>query len=156
MPARRCACPLRAETEVSHLKNGPLVVGFLACFIVGVIVGRLIATPTLHDSIVEMREAQSELVEKYGPMQEATRVAELGATIDTFYLVEAHDADAFVDDAKVNAYSEALIIRMEEVRQTLNLTGKYSNEYQVNQLFDRANAMLSEMGVDKQFAPYGD
>ena len=58
------------------------------------------------------------------------------------------------EEARISSYSEELIVRKGDVRQTLNNTGQYGNEYAVNHAFERANKMLQEMGETTQLEPY--
>jgi len=106
-----------------------------------------------HEAAADFKENQSAFMETLAPLDEARKVAALRATIDTLTIVRSLDAEQAGSEKRAGLYSEELTIRMEDVRQTLNNTGQYGNQYAVERAFERANAMLREMGVDTRPEP---
>ena len=108
----------------------------------------------IQEATARILESQSAFMETYAPLNEAEKVAALRATIDTLWVARSLDAEGASDETRVSSYSEELVVRMQDVRQTLNNTGQYGNEYAVNHAFERANKMLQEMGEDTQLEPH--
>jgi len=136
------------------MKKALIVLGLLVFFVAGAFSQRMYDGARILEATTKFQESQSAFMETFAPLNEAEKVAALRATIDTLWVARSLDAEDASDEARVNSYSEELVARMEGVRQTLNDTGQYGNEYAVNHAFERANNMLLEMGVDTQLEPH--
>ena len=136
------------------MKNVLVFLGFMACFVAGAFSQRVIFQKNIDEVAAEFRECQAEFLGAFAPLSEAQKVAALRATIDTLWAVRSLDTENASDESRIEGYSEELIVRMEDVRQTLNNTGQYGNEYAVNHAFERANKMLEEMGESTKLEPY--
>jgi hypothetical protein len=136
------------------MKKALIALGFIACFVGGAISQRIYFGTCIADAAAKLQEGRTEFMHTFAPLAEAERVAALRATIDTLWAVRSLDAEDASEEARISSYSEELIVRMGDVRQTLNNTGQYGNEYAVNHAFERANKMLQEMGETTQLEPY--
>ena len=136
------------------MKTILIILGLALCFVGGVMSHRLYVGACTYDKLQTYMEHHQEWMEKFAPSDEGKKVAALRATIDTLGEVRLLDAEGADDETRRDRYRDELVVRMEDIRQTLNNTGEYQNEYSVGNAFERANGMLRDLGYDKQLAPY--